>query len=164
MTFCSDLCFLYVYTVIFQEDYSGCWITKILAKGNADRSGKIEAGDQLAAINGRSSIGMKVDDICAEISVASSQAKEIELTFLRYIGPFLPLQSDGASLSGLAKADDDGSIGSYPLEEEKPRSTMSVTKSLDSKRGNAPKSPKRGGLRKKFKWLSLGKKRATKAE
>lgn len=165
--------------VIFQEDYSGCWITKIMPEGNADRSGKVEAGDQLAAINGRSSIGMKVDDICAAISAASSESKEIEMTFLRYIGPFLPLESDGASLAGVEpnQADDeDASESIYPsplieellMDDEKPRSTMSITKSVESKSStknvSAPKSPKRGGFRKKFKWLSRGKKQTTKAE
>lgn len=155
--------------VIFQEDYSGCWITKVIPEGNADRSGKIEAGDQLAAINGASSVGMKVDDICAVISAASSEADSIELTFLRYIGPFRPLESDGASLT-----QDDASLGIYPLddlmvEDEKPSSTISIVKpdeSKPSKKEPSPKSPKRGVFRKKFKWLSRGKKSqaTTKAE
>ena len=55
-----------------------------MPKGNADLHGGLEAGDQLAAINGNSSIGMKVDDICSEISEASAKARVVELTFLRY--------------------------------------------------------------------------------
>jgi PDZ domain len=150
--------------VIFQEDYSGCWVTKVLPKGNADLKG-IEAGDQLAAVNGRSSVGMKVDDICVAISGAASESKEIEFTFLRYIGPFRPLESDGAS-----RADDSPSIGRYPLElteDEKPRSTMSLSTMSESKASKAStaKSSKRGSLRKRFKWLSRGKKqKASKAE
>ena len=143
-----------------------------MPKGNADRSGKVEAGDQLAAINGRSSIGMKVDDICAIISAASSQADQIELTFLRYVGPFQPLQSDGAPSPGasiIMKDDQDDSPSIYHvdelLEDEKPQSTMSIGTSTSSKSsrkskglGALPKSPKRGGIRKKFKWLGRGRK------
>lgn len=151
--------------IIFQEDYSGCWITKIMPNGNADQSGKVEAGDQLAAINGDTAIGMKVDDICAAISAAAAVSKEIELTFLRYIGPFRPMQSDGAGVPVL-KADEDPSIGILELEVEHPRSTMSVSTMGDSrdskgsstKKGKPQKSPKRGSLKKKFKWLSRGKK------
>jgi len=46
-------------------------------------------GDQLASINGANSIKMKVDDICDAIS-NSCDSSQIELVFLRYIGPFRP--------------------------------------------------------------------------
>ena len=149
-------------SVIFQEDYSGCWITKILPEGNADLSGKIEAGDQLAAINGMSAIGMKVDDICASISDASTNSSDIELTFLRYIGPFRTMESN----SPVPHSEIGGDNDLYPssellVEDDRPRSTMSISKSLDlksSKRGTAVKSPKRSGLKQKLKWLTRGKK------
>lgn len=76
-----------------------------MPNGNADLHGGLEAGDQLAAINGNSSIGMKVDDICAAMGEASARARVVELTFLRYIGPCRPLETVGQNV-----AEEDASI------------------------------------------------------
>jgi hypothetical protein len=148
--------------------------------GNAGKSGRVEPGDQLAAIDGRSAIGMKVDDICDAISEAASRAKQIELTFLRYVGPFQPLPSDGEpgrSIRVRQMDDEEESDDAYPsqedsvaMEDDKQRSTMSVTKPFNFK--SARKQPqqestssKRGSFRAKFKWLrGRGKKNASKAE
>jgi hypothetical protein len=67
----------------------GCFVTKVSPDGSAARSRGVEVGDQLASINGSSSIKMKVDDICDAIS-NSSDPSRIELVFLRYTGPFRP--------------------------------------------------------------------------
>jgi PDZ domain len=167
--------------VIFQEDYSGCWVTTVMPDGNAGQSGRVEPGDQLAAIDGRSSIGMKVDDICDAISEASSRSKQIELTFLRYVGPFQPLPSgSGPGHSIRFKQMDHGvdSDDTYPsqeedtvvLEDDKSRSTVCVTKPFNSsparKKPQQESAPsKRGSFRKKFQWLrGRGKKNASKAE
>ncbi|CAB9514365.1 expressed unknown protein [Seminavis robusta] len=171
--------------LIFQEDYSGCWVTKVMPGGNAALSGRVEPGDQLAAIDSRSSIGMKVDDICDAIAEASSRCKEIELTFLRYVGPFQPLPSDGEPRGVQPKKReglDDGSSSSrrgseemYPSIEstlveddffdDRPQSTQSVTKDEKLNKGQKLKSKKSGSFRKSFKWLNRrGKKRTSKAE
>mmetsp|Transcript_899 Transcript_899/g.1960 ORF Transcript_899/g.1960 Transcript_899/m.1960 type:complete len:154 (-) Transcript_899:587-1048(-) len=68
---------------------AGCFVTKVSPDGSAARSRRVEVGDQLASINGTSSINMKVDDICDSISISSDPSR-IELVFLRYIGPFRP--------------------------------------------------------------------------
>ena len=135
-----------------------------MPKGNADRSGKVEAGDQLAAINGRTSIGMKVDDICEAISDASAKSNGIELTFLRYIGPFRPLASDGDRASHVSNGRMYPEDQSLLEDDEKPRSTMSITRPNEKASINEipSKSSKRGGFRKKFKWLSRGRKQQTK--
>lgn len=73
--------------LIFQENETGCWITKVLPGGNAAASGMVQVGDQLAAVDGVSAINMKVDEIAAVIKKKSS---DIELTFLRYVGPLAP--------------------------------------------------------------------------
>ena len=164
--------------VIFQEDYSGCWVTKIMPGGNADLSEKVAPGDQLAAINGKSAIGMKVDDICEAITSPGTQAESIGLTFLRYTGPFLPVPADvHVDLADTdAVYEDDDTIYTYPPEgenvivrDDKPRSTISIAQDKDSKIpasqkvAQTPSTPKRG--RKKFtKWFKRGKKTASKAE
>jgi len=75
--------------IIFLENDAGCFVTKVSPDGSAARSRRVEVGDQLASINGTSSINMKVDDICDSISISSDPSR-IELVFLRYIGPFRP--------------------------------------------------------------------------
>jgi hypothetical protein len=74
--------------LIFQENQSGCWVTKVLPNGSAIGSGKVRLGDQLAAIEGVSAINMTVDDIAAAVKKKSGV---IELTFLRYVGPIRPI-------------------------------------------------------------------------
>jgi len=79
--------------LLFQENSAGCWVAKIFATGNAANAavGKgVHVGDQLAAVNGNSTIKLTVDEVCDMIS-SSPNTNEIELTFLRYVGP---LQSD----------------------------------------------------------------------
>jgi len=75
--------------LIFQENETGCWVTKVLPDGSAAKCQFIEVGDQLAAIDGVSAIKMSVDDIAGLIRRKSS---EIELTFLRYVGPWRPAE------------------------------------------------------------------------
>lgn len=64
-------------------------MTQVSPNGSAARSGGVEVGDQLAAINGISSIEIKVDGIITAISAAPDK-KCIELMFVRYEGPFRP--------------------------------------------------------------------------
>lgn len=85
--------------VIFLENDGGCFVTKVAPDGSAARSGGVEVGDQLAAINGESCFRMKVDDICDMISNSPSK-NCIELVFLRYIGPFRPSRNSRMALDG----------------------------------------------------------------
>ena len=75
--------------LIFQENETGCWVTKVLPDGSAARSNFIDVGDQLAAIDGVSAIKMTVDQIAGLIRRKSN---DIELTFLRYVGPWRPAE------------------------------------------------------------------------
>ena len=143
-----------------------------MPKGNGEKSGKLEPGDQLAAINGISAISMKVDDICAAITDASSGTAAIELTFLRYVGPFQPLPSDGDNPTFVRskEPEEDHSVVSCPLpedtlilEDEKPRSTRSIINPITSKLKKAQQGTSKLG-KKKFKWFSRGKRSASKAE
>lgn len=77
--------------IIFLENDGGCFVTKKAKNGSAAKSLGVEVGDQLASINGVTSVRMKVDDICDAIS-DSSDSNKIELVFLRYIGPFRPMK------------------------------------------------------------------------
>jgi len=79
--------------IIFLENDGGCFVTKKAKNGSAAKSLGVEVGDQLASINGVTSVRMKVDDICDAIS-DSSDSNKIELVFLRYIGPFRPIKKN----------------------------------------------------------------------
>jgi hypothetical protein len=87
--FLTHFSFRFLCEVIFLENEGGCFVTKVAPDGSAARSGGVEIGDQLAAINGESCARMKVDDICDAIS-RSPTTTCIETVFLRYIGPFRP--------------------------------------------------------------------------
>ena len=67
----------------------GCFVTKVSPDGSAAKSRRVVVGDQLASVNGISGSKMKVDDICDAVSRSSDQG-QIDLIFLRYIGPFRP--------------------------------------------------------------------------
>ena len=73
--------------LIFQENESGCWVTKVLTDGSAIKK-SIQVGDQLAAIDGKSAIRMKVEDIA--LAIRQKKSRPFELTFLRYVGPLRP--------------------------------------------------------------------------
>jgi len=73
--------------LIFQENESGCWITKVLPNGSAFRNGNVEVADQLVAIDGSSAINLKVSDVATTIT---SKTGSVELTFLRYTGQLSP--------------------------------------------------------------------------
>eukprot|EP00980_Cylindrotheca_fusiformis_P004594 scaffold982_cov139-Cylindrotheca_fusiformis.AAC.7 len=77
--------------VVLMENEGGCFIFKIAPGGSAARSGGVEVGDQLGAINGQKSLKMKVDDIYNSIP-ASSDPALVQLAFIRYTGP---THSDG---------------------------------------------------------------------
>lgn len=74
--------------MIFLENTVGCFVTKVDHNGSAARSGGVEVGDQLAAINGISCFRMKVEDICDLVSKAPNPSC-VELMFIRYLGPIM---------------------------------------------------------------------------
>lgn len=88
----SHRCVFY-FAVLFHENDGGCWITKVFPDGNAAKSGGVEVGDQLAAINGISAIKLRVDQICTLITEAPNP-DNIELTFLRYTGQLHPVGAE----------------------------------------------------------------------
>lgn len=79
----------YVRTVSFDENDIGCVVEKIFENGNAvnsSRGDKIKLCDHLASIDGKSVYRKSVTDIC-NILAACTNSEEIQLVFLRYVGP-----------------------------------------------------------------------------
>ncbi len=75
--------------LLFQEHELGAWVSRVVPDGNGARKG-IQAGDQLAAINGKSSIHATIDEVASIIS-STPRNEGVELTFLRYVGPLRPV-------------------------------------------------------------------------
>ena len=76
-------------TVLFQEHEIGVWVSRAVPKGNASKKG-VQHGDQLAAINGSSSVHATIDEVASTIS-STPNNMTVELTFLRYVGPLRPM-------------------------------------------------------------------------
>lgn len=76
-------------SVLFQEHEIGVWVSRVIPDGNAANKG-VQHGDQLAAINGNSSVHAKIDEVATTIS-STPNNMSVELTFLRYIGPLRPM-------------------------------------------------------------------------
>ena len=134
----------------------GCVVTKVSPEGSASRSGGVEVGDQLAAINGTTSIDMKVDDICNLIA-KSPNPKFVELVFLRYQGPLRPAPgslTDGSFDFGQELP---GSpIGSASLAEF---SFAGGGQQLFRQRNNNTR-PSTTKAKKVFRWFGRGKKKS----
>lgn len=76
-------------SVLFQEHEIGVWVSRVIPDGNAANKG-VQHGDQLAAINGNSSVHATIDEVATTIS-STPNNMSVELTFLRYIGPLRPM-------------------------------------------------------------------------
>mmetsp|Transcript_19760 Transcript_19760/g.22886 ORF Transcript_19760/g.22886 Transcript_19760/m.22886 type:complete len:1013 (-) Transcript_19760:118-3156(-) len=79
--------------IVFEESDVGVWVKKIFENGNTHLNAtgdKVQVGDHLASINGTSAFKKSITDVCKTIA-GSPDTDNIELTFLRYIGP---LRSD----------------------------------------------------------------------
>lgn len=72
----------------FQEHDIGVWVSRTVSTGNGAMMG-IQHGDQLAAINGSSSLHVTIEEVAQQISDANTDS--VELTFLRYVGPMCPM-------------------------------------------------------------------------
>ena len=129
--------------VIFQENAKGCWVNQILPEGSAAASrGGVRVGDQLAAVDGLSAIDMTVDEIAKLIRVKKA---EIELTFVRYVGPLRPLANpeEGYEVSATPPRkkltwSPPATPTNQPLKNEK----MVSTSPTSSPRGILKKNPK----------------------
>ena len=62
----------------------------------------MKVGDQLVAVNGNSTYKMKIDETRGVIN-SSSNPKEIELTFVRYVGPLRGAQIKDSNIMTLTK-------------------------------------------------------------
>jgi hypothetical protein len=84
MGFCNFV----LHLVFFQEHDIGVWVSRAIPSGNGAKQG-VQYGDQLAAINGRSSVHTTIDEVASNVS--STPNGKVELTFLRYVGPMRPV-------------------------------------------------------------------------
>jgi hypothetical protein len=148
--------------VLFQENGGGCWVANVFPNGNAAKKAQgdgVKIGDQLAAIDGRSSIKMKVDDICALISEAEN-TQSIELTFLRYAGPLHPV--DGPFFEGYEMTENSGTDIDDADETRTDKNTTAHEHEFDTmhKALRASKSEEKANLKKSKKSTKKeGKKR-----
>lgn len=75
--------------LLFQEHEQGAWVSRVVPDGNGARK-EVQPGDQLAAINGKSSAHATIDEVAAIIS-STPQNEGVELTFIRYVGQLRPV-------------------------------------------------------------------------
>jgi len=85
----SRISILFCNTVLFQEHEIGVWVSRVVPDGNGAKQG-VQHGDQLAAINGNSSVHTTIDEVASTIS-CTTDGEGVELTFLRYVGPLRPI-------------------------------------------------------------------------
>lgn len=93
----SDIKFLVITVslplgLLFQEHNIGVWVSRVVHEGSGALNG-VETGDQLAAIDGRSTLHAQIDEV-ADAIANSPDSSNIELTFLRYIGPLRPVPGE----------------------------------------------------------------------
>jgi len=132
--------------LIFQENEVGCWITKVLPGGNAEKCGTIQVGDQLAAIDGVSAINLKVHEMAQIVKSKGVTLAEstVELTFLRYIGPLRP------AMGSLAEEGYEVNAAEKTLQRvNAPSSSPQASPSRSQKQPKSPpKSPRRANNRR----------------
>ena len=75
--------------MLFQEHEIGVWVSQAIPGGNGAEKG-VQHGDQLAALNGNSSVHTTLDEVATKINNTPSN-RAVELTFLRYVGPLRPV-------------------------------------------------------------------------
>ena len=135
------------------------WVSRVVPKGNASKKG-VQHGDQLAAINGNSSIHATIDEVASTISSTPSNMT-VELTFLRYVGPLRPMPGsviqEGFEVTDTAvspKRNDSASKSKRGLFSSKKKSSGTPPASPGSRGrfglGHSPKSPKRASQSPKY--------------
>ena len=131
-------------------------MTKVSPDGSAARSGGVEVGDQLACINGQSSLKMKVDDIC-DVIASSHDPSQVELIFLRYIGPFRPANRGSYRIDDIDGSFDDSVGNENPTAKGLWRKNP-VKKNPNKKEETKVKQPKTNPPKKKgFRLFGRGK-------
>jgi hypothetical protein len=118
----------------------------------------VEVGDQLACINGASSLHMKVDDIC-DVIANSSDPTKVELVFLRYIGPFRAANKTLLETADNFRLDARGSFDdSLAKDKRKPSWRKNPIKS-NKKEPVKPESAQKNQIKKKggFRLFGRGK-------
>jgi len=123
--------------LLFQEHEIGVWVSRVVPDGNGAQKG-VQHGDQLAAINGISSVHTTIDEVASTISGTPSHIG-VELTFLRYVGPLRPVPGsiiqEGFEVT-------DTSVSPKKMKEEK---TARSKRSLFSKKKSSNKVTSGGG-------------------
>ncbi|KAG7356030.1 PDZ domain containing protein [Nitzschia inconspicua] len=143
--------------IIFLENDGGCFVTKVSPDGSAARSGGVEVGDQLACINGASSLHMKVDDIC-DVIANSADPSQVELVFLRYTGPFRAPEKTLLETKNKFRLGSNGSFDdSLAMKEKKSKSLWRMNPIKSNKKeaskpatigqGETASAKKNGGFR-----------------
>jgi hypothetical protein len=135
---------------LFVRISGGCVVTRVSPDGSASRSGGVEVGDQLAAINGTPCVHLKVDDICHHIA-ASPNTNLVELVFLRYQGPIRP--ADGP-LSEARSGSFDLRVGGSDLGSASSRSFDAMSRSAAQQSlAQSQISKKSQKSKKGFRWF-----------
>ena len=136
-------------------------MTKVSPEGSAARSGGVDVGDQLAAINGKSSDKMKVADICSLIAHLPNP-KIVQLAFVRYQGPLRPSNQRRKSDSFEAKVDSGFIEGQKTLAMavSAPAGRKKSIKEPTIIKVKPPQNPNKKG----FRWFGRGKKKDMNAQ
>lgn len=127
-------------------------MTKVSPDGSAARSGGVEVGDQLACINGANSLHMKVDDIC-DVIANSADPSQVELVFLRYIGPFRAANKTLLTTEDNFSLFANGSFDDSLAKQKKSKSLWrvnpmkTITKDQHKTNGHENPGKKKGGFR-----------------
>jgi len=146
--------------VIFLENEGGCFVTKVDSQGSAGRSGGVEVGDQLAAINGTSTFKMMVEKIFDMVSNAPNSMC-IELMLIRYIGPVMVKPPTAARvLDSPSEEYDDRSLTENRLNTGARPEEIDVGQARESSIETVFKPKEKGGDSKwrKFRLFGRGKK------
>ena len=72
---------------MFKDNNAGCFVCHIFKSGNASKLKEtLQTGDQLTAINEISTYKKTANEVYSSLSGASIDRKEVQLTFLRFVG------------------------------------------------------------------------------
>ncbi len=125
----------------FEETYTGCWVKKIFANGNAantSRGDKLQVGDHLASVNGICVYKKTITEVC-RVLANTAETDELQLTFIRYVGPIR--NSNANEQQGYEVIDPHVKKSTSNTSPKRSTSNMSpvkLSKSLSSAAGNQP--------------------------
>jgi len=123
--------------LLFQEHEIGVWVSRVVPNGNGYKKG-VQHGDQLAAINGNSSVHTTIDEVASSIS-STPDSVGVELTFLRYIGPLRPVPGSIIQ-EGFEVMDTSVSDKKKAAQAKSKRSLFSKKKSSSNIKASTPPS------------------------